>query len=731
MNSKNRKGDMSKRTDSTEKRKHKNSYTEANNIKLIMNMFEKHQNEAFNVKQLGRKLGVKGKKNQQHLLNNLLDLENRNKITQIEPAVFQLAKRDQKVILGKVDFVNPRFAFIICDELEKDIKVSVNDMAGAYDKDIVRVAVYKQKGDRNPEGEILEIIERGKDTYVGTLKITGTFGFVIPDSKKVHGDIYIPEARLGKEAKDGDKVITKIVKWPVGDKRAIGKIDQILGEAGTNDAEMHSILAEFDLPTDFPEYVEEYASKISTEIHAKEIEKRRDFRKTTTFTVDPIDAKDFDDALSVDFLDNGNVQVGIHIADVSHYMPEKSPLEKEAYKRATSVYLVDRVVPMLPENLSNGLCSLRPNEDKLTFSAVFELTEEGKVVNEWFGRTVIHSNQRFSYEEAQEVIVAGKGDYDKEIIFLNNTAKKLRAKRFTDGAINFETAEVRFKLDEEGTPIELITKVRFDAHKMIEEFMLLANKKVAEFIYNKKEGKNLKTMVYRAHENPDPEKLNDFATFAKRFGHEINFEDGNVAHTINNLTDEIVGKPEENLLQNLAIRSMSKARYTTEAIGHFGLAFKHYTHFTSPIRRYPDVMVHRLLDFYLTGGQNMDSDAIDEKCVHSSEKEKSASQAERASIKYKQVEFMKNHDEEEFDGIITGVTDWGIFVEIVETKCEGMVRMSDMRDDYYEFDPKTFTVYGKSNKQKYTLGDLLRVKVKATNLRDRTMDLELLEKLSD
>ncbi len=709
----------------SKKRKHKNSYTEANNIRQIMTLFEKHQSESFNVKQLGRKLGVKGKKNQQHLLDNLLDLENRNKLVQIEPAVFKLATSNQKVISGRVDFVNPRFAFIVSEDSEQDIKVSVNDMNGAFDKDIVRVAVYKSRGDRNPEGEILEILERGKDTYVGTLQVTGTFGFVVADSKKVHGDFYIPEARLG-DAKNGEKVIVQVVKWPTGDKRAIAKIIDRLGEAGTNNAEMHSILAEFDLPTDFPKEVEKYADNISVAIHPDEIKKRRDFRKTTTFTVDPLDAKDFDDALSVDFLDNGNIEIGIHIADVSHYMPEKSVLEKEAYKRATSVYLVDRVVPMLPENLSNALCSLRPNEDKLTFSAVFEMTEKGEVISEWFGRTVIHSDRRFTYEEAQEVIVAEKGDYDKEIILLNNVAKLLRKKRFKDGAVNFETAEVRFKLDEEGVPLELVTKVRFDAHKMIEEFMLLANKKVAEFIYNKKEGKNVKTMVYRAHENPDPEKLNDFATFAKRFGHEIDFEGGNIAHTLNDLTDEIVGKPEENLLQNLAIRSMSKARYTTEAIGHFGLAFSHYTHFTSPIRRYPDVMVHRLLDFYLTGGQNVDSDEIDEKCIHSSEKEKSASMAERASIKYKQVEFMQNHADSEFEGVITGATDWGIFVEIVETKCEGMVRLSSMQDDYYEFDAKSFTVFGRSNKRKFTLGDVVQVKVVNTNLRDRTMDLEIL-----
>ncbi len=713
-------------TNSSVKKQHKNSFTEANNVRSIMNLFEKNSSQAFNVKQLGRKLGVKGKKNQQHLLNNLLDLENRGKIMQIEPTVFQLARRNQTVLTGKVDFVNPRFAFVICDESEKDIKISSNQINGAQHNDIVRVGVYDKSNGTNPEGEVLEILERGNDTYVGTIKLNKNYGFVIPDSKKVHGDVYIPTGKL-KGAEDGQKVIVKITEWPSRDKKAIGKITEILGDAGTNDAEMHSILAEFDLPNHFPKEVEEYAEGISTEIHAKEIAKRRDFRKVTTFTVDPVDAKDFDDALSVEFLANENYEIGIHIADVSHYMPEKSVLEKEAFKRATSVYLVDRVVPMLPEKLSNGLCSLRPHEDKLTYSAVFEITPEGKVVSDWFGRTVIHSDHRYTYEDAQEVIKGAEDNYAKEIILLDKLAKVFRNNRFKHGSVNFETPEVRFKLDDEGTPIELVPKIRVDAHKMIEEFMLLANKKVAEFVFNKKKDKDKLTMVYRAHENPDPEKLNDFALFATRFGHNISFEEGSVANKLNTLTDEIQGKPEESVLQSLAIRAMSKARYSTENIGHFGLGFAHYSHFTSPIRRYPDVMVHRLMEHYLNGGKDVEKELIDEKCVHSSEREKAAADAERASIKYKQVEFMMNHQDEEFDGIITGLTDWGIFVEITETKCEGMIRMSDLNDDFYEFDPKSYTTFGKRNGKKFTLGEGLRVRVKATNLRDRTMDLQLIE----
>ena len=707
-------------------KKHKNSFTEANNVRQIMNIMERNANQAFNVKQLGRKLGVKGKKNQHHLLNTLLDLETRGKIKQIEPTVFQLARKNQTIVTGKVDFVNPRFAFVIVDGLDKDIKISSSAINGAVDQDIVRVGMFDKSYGPNPEGEVLEIIERGRDTLVGTIRLNKNYGFVIPDSKKIHNDIYIPTGKLRK-AEDGQKVICKIMEWPSQDRKATGKIVEVLGDAGTNDAEMHSILAEFDLPGAFPPEVEEYAENISTEIHPKEIAKRRDFRKVTTFTVDPVDAKDFDDALSVEFLENGNYEIGVHIADVSHYMPEKSVLEKEAFKRATSVYLVDRVVPMLPEKLSNGLCSLRPNEDKLTYSAVFEITPEGKVLNDWFGRTVIHSDHRYTYEDAQEVIKGAEDQFSKEIVLLDKLAKILRENRFKHGSVNFETTEVRFKLDEEGTPIELVPKVRFDAHKMIEDFMLLANKKVAEFIYNKKKGKDKLTMVYRVHENPDPEKLMDFALFATRFGHNISFESGSISHTLNDLTAEIEGKPEENVLQSLAIRAMSKARYSTDTIGHFGLGFAHYSHFTSPIRRYPDVMVHRLLEHYLNGGSDVEKELIDEQCVHSSEREKAAADAERASIKYKQVEFMMNHQDEEFGGIITGITDWGIFVEITETKCEGMIRMSDLTDDYYEFDPKTYTAFGKKNGNKFTLGEGLRVRVKNTKLRDRTMDLELVE----
>jgi len=473
--------------------------------------------------------------------------------------------------------------------------------------------------------------------------------------------------------------------------------------------------------------VETEANKLNDKLPAEEIKKRKDFRPITTFTIDPLDAKDFDDAISYKPLKNGNVEVGIHIADVTHYVRPKTALEEEAIKRATSVYLVDRTIPMLPEHISNGLCSLRPNEDKLTFSAVFELSPDAQIVKEWFGRTVIHSDRRFTYEEAQQGIETKEGDFAEELNELNRLAKTLKKERSKRGAINFETTEVRFELGEDGTPLRIVPKVRVDAHKLVEEFMLLANKRVAQYVFDLHKGKERNTFVYRTHDNPDPEKINTFATFAKRFGHEIDVEGNRISSSINALIAEIEGKPEENVLQSLAIRSMAKAKYTTEANGHFGLAFTHYTHFTSPIRRYPDMMVHRLLQHYLSGGKSVNEDEYEELCLHSSDMEKRAAEAERASIKYKQVEFMQNAEDKPYDGVITGLTEWGIFVEITETKCEGMVRMSEMTDDFYEFDEDNYRIIGKRNKKMLSLGDKVVVEVIDTNINRRTIDLAFVE----
>jgi ribonuclease R len=498
---------------------------------------------------------------------------------------------------------------------------------------------------------------------------------------------------------------------------------EILGKTGENEAEIHSIMAEFDLPFRFPEHVLRESEKIEETIPAEEIKKRKDFRKVLTFTIDPEDAKDFDDAISFRELENGRYEVGVHIADVTHYVQPGTALDVDAFDRATSVYLVDRTVPMLPEKLSNALCSLRPHEDKLTFAAVFEIDNKGKIYSEWFGRTIIHSDHRFTYEGAQEVIESGKGKLAKEIKILNDLAIKLRKERFGNGAVNFETSEVKFKLDEKGKPLAVVPKVRKDAHKLIEEFMLLANKAVATFVFKMKKGAEKNTFVYRTHDFPDPEKVENFATFARQFGHKLQVDERTISRSLNSLMDEIEGKPEQNVLQQLAVRAMAKAKYTTEAKGHFGLAFDHYTHFTSPIRRYPDMMVHRLLQHYLDQGKSVNKKEYEDKCLHSSEREKRAADAERASIKYKQVEFMSMQADKVYKGIITGVTDFGVFIEIIETKCEGMVRLADLKDDFYEFDEKNFRIIGRRRKKIYRLGDEVEVRIKKTDVDRRLIDL--------
>jgi ribonuclease R len=538
----------------------------------------------------------------------------------------------------------------------------------------------------------------------------------------MHTDFFVyPENING--AKSGDKVIIEVTSWSGNDKKPEAKIVEILGKAGENEAEIHSIMAEFGLPFKFPENVIRESEAIDSAITKSEIKKRWDFRPITTFTIDPEDAKDFDDAISFQKLDNGNYEIGIHIADVTYYVTPNSVLDQEAYDRATSVYLVDRTIPMLPERLSNALCSLRPHEDKLTFAAVFEIDEKMKIRKEWFGRTIIHSDVRFTYEEAQVILEKGKGTLADELRILNDTAIKLRKERFKRGAVNFETTEVKFKLDEKGKPLAVIPKVRKDAHKLIEEFMLLANRQVATFVYNLRKGKERNTYVYRTHDFPDPEKVKNFSVFARQFGHKMNVDETSISSSLNKLMSEIEGKPEQNVLEQLAIRTMAKAKYTTDAKGHFGLAFDHYAHFTSPIRRYPDMMAHRMLQHYLDEGKYLNKNEYEDKCVHSSEREKRAADAERASIKYKQVEFMASVEKKVFEGLISGVTEWGIYVEIIETKCEGMVRMADMTDDFYEFEEKNYRIVGRKNRVAYTLGDKIDVRVKKTDIDKRMIDL--------
>lgn len=694
-----------------------------------LNFFDNHFGEEYSEKRLIKKLEIRDTFSKNNISQVLQELVAAGSLSK-NPRNEYSSTKDPEFVQGRVDYVNSRFAYIIPENQQKsdeDILVKESDLKNALDGDKVRVMVFPNKGrSGRQEGRVLEIVERSRDEFVGRVEISPRFAFVVADFKKMHHDIFIKKGDL-MDAQHNQKVVVKLTEWRDDDKNPTGKITRILGTAGEHEVEIHSIMAEFGLPFEYPEDVEQEAQAISDKITKEDSNNRKDFRDIPTFTIDPADAKDFDDAISYQKLSNGNLEIGVHIADVTHYVKMNTLLEKEALDRATSVYLVDRTIPMLPERLSNGLCSLRPKEDKLTFSCVFEMDESGGILKHWIGRTLIHSDRRFSYEEAQENIDKQEGEFYQELTLLNEVAKKIRKRRFQKGAVNFETVEVKFKLDEKGTPLGLIIKERKDIHKLIEEFMLLANKSVAEFIFNKNKGKD--TFVYRIHDHPDLERLTTFATFAKKFGHEIVIdEETNVSFSLNKLMDDIQGKPEQNVLEQLAIRSMAKAKYTTEPKGHFGLAFKHYTHFTSPIRRYPDMMVHRLLQHYLDGGKSPESEPWEDKCLHSSEREKRAADAERASIKYKQVEYMMLAEDKDYDGIVTGVTEWGVFVEISETKCEGMVRLQDIKDDYYDFDAGNMRLIGTKNKKMITLGDKVSVKVVNTDIDRRTIDLEFVNR---
>jgi ribonuclease R len=694
------------------------------NIKReIFEFFQVNDDRSFSVNQINKAFAVHDREMKVmvgHLMEKLLK---ERMLKKTDDNTYTIDNQED-YLEGIVDHVNARFAFVRVEGREDDIYLDLKNMKGALDGDRVKVKIWSSsQRAKNMEGEVLEIVERRNDEIVGTLQLTDFHGFVTPDSKKLYEDIYIPKGYQSTAA-DGDKVIVKVKTWASNGKKTEGRVIEVLGKAGENNTEMHAILAEFGLPYKFESDVEADANRISTQITETEIKKRRDFRGITTFTIDPADAKDFDDALSIQFLENGNIEVGVHIADVTHFVQPNSILEKEAANRATSVYLVDRTIPMLPEKLSNGLCSLRPNEDKLTFSAVFELDPEAKVIKEWFGRTIIHSDRRFAYEEAQQVLEGESTDYANELKILNDLAHKLRKARFKAGSVNFDTVEVKFVLDENGKPLGITPKIRKDAHKLIEEFMLLANKKVAEFVYNKKKTEPRNTMVYRVHEPPNPEKLLTFSKFAAKFGYKI--DPNNVSSTLNKLMEGVDGKPEQNVMESLAVRTMAKARYSTNPIGHFGLAFPFYSHFTSPIRRYPDMMAHRLLQHYLDGGDPVQADAWEIKCKYSSDRERLANEAERASIKYKQVEFMSLHEEQEFEGIISGVTEFGLFVEIISTTCEGLVRMIDLTADYFEHDADNYRLVGKSSGKVYTFGDKVTVKVKECNISRRSMDLILL-----
>lgn len=713
-------------------------------LKLVNDVLEilrKNSGQSFNYKQIASRLNIT-EHSTKVLLNAVLEeLSNQEVIEEVDRGKYR-TKDEQKYITGRVDMTSQGYAFIISEESEQDIYVAARNLHGAFHDDIVRVSVSGRG--RKPEGEVIDILQRAKTDFVGTIQISKSFAFVIPDNPRLGTDIFVPLAKIG-EAANGQKVVVHVVEWPTEQgKNPVGEVLRVLGNPGENDTEIHAILEEYGLPYEFPPEVLKEADNISLEITEEEIRRRRDFRQITTFTIDPADAKDFDDALSIRKLENGNWEIGVHIADVTHYLRENTILEQEALSRATSVYLVDRVVPMLPEVLSNQVCSLRPNEEKLCFSAVFELDDNAELVKEWFGRTIIYSDRRFTYEEAQAIIETGEGDFKEEVLTMDRLAKVLRQRRFKRGAIGFDKIEVKFKLDEKGYPYGIFFKEQKDSNKLIEEFMLLANKRVAEFVgktkasekqkekgnKEKNDKKSQRPFVYRIHDSPDQEKISAFTAFIGKFGYRLSLKsDQELANSMNNLLKEVKGKKEENVIEQLAIRTMAKAIYSTENIGHYGLAFDYYTHFTSPIRRYPDVMVHRLLQKYLDGNYNEDQNELEFRCQHSSEMEKKAADAERASIKYKQVQFLEDKIGEEFEGVISGVTEWGLFVEIISNRCEGLVRTRDIRDDFYDFDEENYCLIGRRSGRRYQLGDKVKIKVKRADLIKKQLDFILSEEL--
>ena len=706
----------------------------------ILKILSQSANKAFNYKQIGAKLELDDTASRNQIIKDLKILASQNKIIESEPGKYLVKAASQDYYEGKIDMTGRKTAFFVCPDLEDDVFIPTANLNHALDKDIVKVYVYNRRKGKRPEGEVIEVLERHKTDFVGVIDIQANFAFVSTANPKMYTDIFIPKDKIG-EAEQGDVVLVHIEDWPKRADSPFGTVVKVLGKPGEHDTEIHAILAEYGLPSEFPIEVETYAQKIDTSITADEIANRRDMRDTLTFTIDPKDAKDFDDALSFKELENGNFEIGIHIADVSYYLEEGTILDDEAYQRATSVYLVDRVVPMLPEVLSNFACSLRPHEEKYTFSAIFEITDKAQVVNQWFGRTVIYSDQRFAYEEAQHIIETKQDVIPVEIsitgasyqvtaeivsatLKMDEIAKIFRKKRMADGAISFDKVEVKFNLDDAGEPQGVYFKVSRDANHLIEEFMLLANKKVAEYI-----GKQKKTFIYRIHDEPNEDKLIAMQTVIAKFGYKIDFRNkGDISKSLNQLMADVNGKKEQNLIDTLAIRSMSKAKYSTDNIGHYGLAFEYYSHFTSPIRRYPDVMVHRLLQFYLDGGKSVDEETYETKCLHSSTMEGLATHAERDSIKYMQVKYMQDHQDQEFLGVISGVTEWGIYVEIIENKCEGMVRIRDIRDDYYTFDEKQYALTGATSGRLLQLGDEIFVKVKNADLVKKQLDFNFLRR---
>lgn len=725
----------------TRHKKKKSNNGISNLTNTILSILKKDRNQSFNYKQIAAKLQVNDASSRNQIIKKLNELLAHKEIIEVERGKYQIVVNTEYHV-GKLDMAARGSGYIISDDFEEDVYIASNNINKGLNGDEVEFYVYKRRKKGKFEGEITNIIKRAKTEYVGVIQVSKNYAFVVVDGGKMYKDIFVPNNKINK-AVDGDKVLVSLDSWEEGEDSPMGSVLKVLGRPGEHNTEIHSILAEYGLPYDFPPEVEDFANKIDTSITQEEIAKRRDMRKTLTFTIDPKDAKDFDDALSFEVLDNGLYEIGIHIADVSHYVQEGTILDDEAYERATSVYLVDRVVPMLPEVLSNNACSLRPNEEKYTFSAVFQMNDKAEVKDQWFGRTVTYSDARFSYEEAQVIIETKENQIPADIsitgeqyhadqrvadavLKMNELAQIMRSRRMRDGAISFDKVEVKFDLDEEANPIGVFFKTSKEANKLIEEFMLLANRKVAEFV-----GKQTpkKTFVYRVHDEPDESKLAALQGIVSKFGYKLNFKDRNsISSSLNGLLKDVQGKKEQNLVDTLTIRTMSKAEYTTHNIGHYGLAFDYYSHFTSPIRRYPDVMAHRLLQRYLDGEKSANEAIYEEKCNHSSNMENLATKAERDSIKYMQIRFMEDHKNEDFVGVISGVTDWGIYVEIVSNKCEGMVSVRDMNDDHYQFDESQYALVGKKSGKIYQLGDEVIVKVKNTDLVKKHLDFTLIGK---
>lgn len=694
--------------------------------KGIFHLLKTTPNKEFNYKQISALLLVKDQDSRE-MIREVLDSFVKSGLAESADQGRYKYKHQEDFIIGVVDVTRSGAGYLISDEEKEDLYIQSENMNMALHGDKVKVKTFLSKKGKRLEGKVVEVVERSRSAYPGIIQLQQHSGFFIPDNQRIHVDFYIPKNNLNG-AKDGQKVLVSLESWERSDKNPTGRVEKILGYPGENDAEIHAILAEFELPYEFPEYVEESAAKLSLELSEEEVAKRRDFRDTTTFTIDPFDAKDFDDALSVKTLENGNYEIGIHIADVSHYVKPGTILDKEAVNRATSVYLVDRVVPMLPEVLSNGLCSLRPNEDKFCFSAVFEIDDLAQVKNQWFGRTIIHSDRRFTYEEAQAIIEGGEGDFKTEILLLDRLAKIMRKDRVKHGAIEFGSEEVKFKLDENGKPVGIYQKIMKDSNKLIEEFMLLANKRVAE-LFGK--ANPPKPFVYRVHDLPDPEKLKVLKDYIRNFGYKLQHVEGkSAAFALNQLLESVSGKPEEGIIKQLAVRSMAKAIYTIENIGHYGLAFEHYSHFTSPIRRYPDIMVHRSLQQLLDKREERDVKTLELQAKHSSVMERKAVEAERASIKYMQVQYMINKIGDQFDGIISGLSNWGMFVEIIENKCEGMIQLRSMSDDFYTFDENRYVVEGQRWGREFHLGDRIRIEVKAADLIKKQLDFVFVDPMA-